>query len=244
MIYFFSDVHLGHENEEKNKQVEDLLINFLRKAATDCKKLIILGDLFDYWFEYKTVIPRIYTRTLAQLLRMRESGIEIYYIIGNHDFGHIDFFEKDMGMVLFKDDTEMTFSGKKFFLSHGDGKLYNDKGYEILKKILRNPLAQWLYRQIHPDWGIGLASGSSRKSRNYTSRKNQGRRDGLRDFAIKKIDEGYDYVLMGHTHNAEKIDHSRGIYINTGCFFRDPTFARFDGKDLYLEKVDDFLAES
>ena len=138
MIYFISDAHLGHEKKDINRTVEDTLIAFLGKIQSDCEKLFIVGDLFDYWFEYKSVIPKIYIRTLAALINLKDKGIPIEYIMGNHDFGHYKYFEEEMGIPVFRDDIEREINGKKFYISHGDGKSYNDTGYLILKKILRN----------------------------------------------------------------------------------------------------------
>ncbi|MBM2816230.1 MAG: lpxH [Ignavibacteria bacterium] len=238
MIYFISDVHLGFDKGESDKARENLLIEFLDKIESSCEKLFIVGDLFDYWFEYSSVIPRNYIRTLSKLLALSQSGIPIEYLIGNHDFGHVDFFEKELGIPVFGDDIEREIKGKKFYISHGDGKSNNDIGYRILKKILRNKYCQRLYRLLHPDWGIALASNSSRKSRHYTGKKDFGLSEGMSEFAKSKIDAGFDFVIMGHRHRAEVIDFSNGKYINLGDWLGPATYAVFDGNDVHLKKVD------
>ncbi len=241
MIYFISDVHLGFYKRDKDYVREDLLLRFLDTISGDCEKLFILGDLFDYWFEYKHVVPRYFYQTLTALKNMRLKGIDIEYLMGNHDFGHWDFFEKEIGIPIIKEDISREIYGKKFFLSHGDGKAYNDGPYRLLKKILRNKLSQKLYYLLHPDIGIALASTSSKKSRNYTDKKDYTNRDGMRDFAVQKIEEGFDYVIMGHRHLFINEKIGNGRYINLGEWLTDPHYARFDGNDLKLLKVQDLL---
>lgn len=241
MIYFISDVHLGHHERDKNHIVEKRLIAVLRKISGDCEKLFIVGDLFDHWFEYKTVIPREFIRTLSELLSMRERGIDIEYMIGNHDFGHIDFFEKELNIPTYQDDIERELYGKKFYISHGDGKMSGDTGYKIIKKILRNPVSQKLYRILHPDFGIGIASSSSRKSRTYTDKKDYGKSDGMAEFAENIINRGFDYVVMGHRHKAKIVDVAGGKYVNLGEMFRKPTFGAFDGKEFRIINADEFV---
>lgn len=244
MIYFFSDVHLGHFRRDEDKKIEDQFIKFLKKISQDASEVYMVGDIFDYWFEYRTVIPKIFTRTLAQLAEMREKGIKIEYIMGNHDFGHVSYFKDELDIPIYREDIQREFNGVKVYLSHGDGKAYNDTGYKILKKILRNRFLLRLYMWVHPDFGIGLASKSSQKSRGYTEKKNYGRRDGMKDFAENKlVNEAYDYVLMGHSHRPEDIVFGNGHYINTGNMFHNPTFARFDGKEIKLVNLRDFLSE-
>lgn len=236
MIYFISDVHLGHQLREKDKLRENALLSFLDSIKPDCERLVIVGDLFDYWFEYKTVIPRYYYRTLNAIAEFVDAGIPIDYVMGNHDFGHNTFFKEEFGIDIYKEDVVREYLGKKFYLSHGDGKAYNDRGYLILKSILRNNLCQKLFRALHPDFGIRLAWGSSKKSREYTSEKNYGEADGMRDFAEKKIREGFDYVIMGHRHKAEIVDFKTGKYINLGEWLKNPTYGVFDGVEFRVER--------
>ena len=216
MIYFISDVHLGFFERSADSQREQLLINFLKKISNNCSKLYIVGDLFDFWFEYKTVIPKYFYRILSTLYDLRNRGIEIDYIMGNHDFGHIDFFKKELDIQVYPDDIERIHSDKKFYISHGDGKTIYDGPYNVLKKILRSPVSLKLYLKLHPNTGIKLASNTSKKSRNYTQKKDYGEVEGMEDFAFKKIDEGFDYVVMGHRHLAKFIEHKLGVYVNLG----------------------------
>lgn len=241
MIYFISDLHLGLEPRDKDIYKENLLLKFLSVIKDDCEKLFIVGDLFDYWFEYKTVIPKYFYRTLSAFYDFKEQGIDIEYIMGNHDFGHVDFFENELGITVHKEDMEYDLKGKKFFISHGDGKSNKDWGYKILKKILRSPVSLWIYLKLHPNLGIGLASNSSKSSRKYTSTKRYGITDGMKEFAFDKIDEGFDYVVMGHRHKAELTVHNHGYYANLGEWIKNPTFGRFDGEKMEILEVQKFV---
>jgi UDP-2,3-diacylglucosamine hydrolase len=241
MIYFISDVHLGFKSRKEDRKTEDLLIGFLEKISADAETLVIVGDLFDFWFDYRKVIPKNFYRTLTAIGKLVEKGVKIEYIIGNHDFGHFRFFNEEYGIKPREKDIEIEYNGKKFFLSHGDGKSNNDMGYRMLKKILRFPLNQKLYRLLHPDAGIWLASGSSRKSRHYTDSKDFGKTDGLQEFAFRKIDEGFDYVIMGHRHKLEYTAHNKGFYVNLGSWMKEPYFGIFDGHSFELKSVTEFF---
>lgn len=244
MIYFISDLHLGLRSKEIEIQKEDLLLRFLDRISLDCTELFIVGDLFDYWFEYKTVIPRRFFRTVTKLYELRKDGMKITYLMGNHDFGHYDFFREELDIEVIDNDVECDLFGKRFFISHGDGKSYNDRGYLILKAILRNPLSNKLYRYIHPDCGIGIAANSSKRSRKYTEVKDFGKTDGMKDFALQKLSEGFDFVVMGHRHKAELIESGSGKYINLGEWINTPTFGIFDGEEIKLLEVYKFLGEN
>ena len=170
--FFISDIHLGLLHPDVEKEKEKLLVKFLRYATSSCDELYIIGDLFDYWFEYKRVIQKGFVRTLAALADFSDSGKQIHYIIGNHDFLHRDFFETEIGAKVYHDTIDITLNGKRFFMGHGDGLIKNDVGYNILKKILRNKTLQRFYSLVHPDLGIKIASHTSKTSREYTSKKN------------------------------------------------------------------------
>ncbi len=222
--YFISDVHLGLCSKEIEKKKERLLVKFLEFCSTDAKEVFIVGDLFDYWFEYRRVYQKGFFRTLTALQDLVEKGIKVHYIIGNHDFMHRDFFQKEIGAFLYENPLEVKLGNCNFFIAHGDGLVKNDIGYNILKKVLRNKTVQWFYSLIHPDFGIALASGTSKKSRGYTSQKDYGEGDGLFEAAKEKINSGADYVVMGHLHQRffEKIENGR--YINLGSWLDSPCY--------------------
>ncbi len=233
---FISDIHLGLKSKIEENQKERLLVKFLQYAKDNCNELFILGDLFDFWFEYKRVYQKGFFRTLTALQDIAENGIKIHYIIGNHDFMHKDFFEKEIGVKLYENEIITELNNNKFYLAHGDGFIKNDLGYKILKKILRNKIIQKTYSIIHPDLGIWLASSTSKSSRGYTSKKNYGETDGLYEFAKQKIEQGFDYVLLGHSHNRFYKEYNKGFYINLGSWLDAPCYGIF--KDNKFEIID------
>lgn len=222
--YFISDVHLGLQMPEIEKQKERKLVSFLQYCAKDAAELYIVGDLYDYWFEYRRVYQKGFFRTLTALQDLVESGVKVHYLIGNHDFMHRDFFPKEIGASLYEDAITVTLDGKRFFIAHGDGLVVNDMGYNILKKILRNKFLQWLYSFVHPDLGIWIASGTSKKSRDYTTKKDYGEEDGLFDAAKNKLNNGFDYVIMGHLHTRHHKKMGKGEYINLGSWLNSPCY--------------------
>ncbi len=227
-VYFFiSDIHLGLKDKEHEKQKERLLVKFLYFAKDNCDELFIVGDLFDYWFEYKKVYQKGFFRTLTALQDLTESGIKVHYFIGNHDFMHSTFFRDEIGVALYEDSFITELNNKKFFIAHGDGLVQNDYGYLILKKILRNKTLQKMYSWLHPDIGILLASNTSKTSREYTSKKDYGEKDGLFETAKKKIDQGFDYVIFGHLHQRMFKQYKDGYYINLGSWLDNPCYGIF-----------------
>lgn len=257
MIYFFSDAHLGLGSREQSREREKYVVRFIQNIVNQkAERLFIVGDLFDYWFEYKQVIPKHFTRVLGSLANAVDSGLQIDYLIGNHDFGHKDYFEKEIGLRLHHDDISTELYGKKVYISHGDGKAFNDTGYLILKKILRSNSINSIYRMLHPDMGIGLAAYFSRVSRGHTdlkdysakqiessknnvSKNTRAEGDGLLAFAKNKIEHnGYDLVVMGHNHRAARYDFAKGSYINLGNWIYDRTYLRLSQNVCELLKYD------
>lgn len=224
---FISDIHLGLQSRDIEKEKEKKLISFLHYAQNNCNELFIVGDLFDYWFEYKRVIQKGFFKTLSAITELAEKGVKIHYFIGNHDFLHRDFFEKEVGAILYHDAVDVVLNGKRFYIGHGDGLVKNDTGYKILKLILRNKFLQRLYSAVHPDLGIKIASSTSKKSRDYTATKNYGTVDGLLETAHSKIDSGFDYVLFGHSHQQTFEKYNNGIYVNLGSWLDNPCYGKF-----------------
>lgn len=240
-IYFISDVHLGFFERETDKKREDNLLKLLNTIMPDCERLVIVGDFFDYWFEWDLVVPKYFYRTLAMLHQLRDHGIEIDYVMGNHDFGHKTFFKEELGIEIYPDAIVREFFGKKFYIYHGDGLSYHDTPYRILKRILRNKFSLWLYNKfIHPDLAIKLAASTSNKSRKFTDSKKYGDQDGMLDAAKAKIDEGYDYVVFGHRHKQFNIKHNHGTYINLGDWFNAPGAGVFDGNKFRYKSIKEF----
>jgi UDP-2,3-diacylglucosamine hydrolase len=244
--YFISDVHLGFgRDREADRERERRLLGLLKKIELEAERgealgLFIVGDLFDSWFEFRSVVPRRHIRTLGLLAQIAER-IPTEYLMGNHDFGHRDFFFSELGIPVHSGDIERELLSKKFYIAHGDGKALNDTGYLILRKILRNRVSLALYSIIHPDFGIPFAERISSGSRGYTDGRDAlQKQDGLRIFAERKLAEGNtDYVVMGHRHLPEmvEVETSSGVgrYINLGDWLVHYSYGVFDSAGFRLE---------
>lgn len=237
--YFVSDLHLGFDSRETNKVKEDIFLKFLDEIKVQAKEIFIVGDLFDVWIEYREVVPKGHYRLLNKIYELSAKGINITYFAGNHDFWKGKYFFEEFGIKINLEPVVKEINGKRFFISHGDGLAYNDTGYRILKKILRNRFCQFLYSWIHPDIGIWLARKTSLRSRDYTDKKDYSERDGMRDFAKKKIAEGYDYVILGHRHFPVFEKYGNGYYINLGDWIRNFSYCLYSDSGIKLIKFFD-----
>lgn len=232
--YFFSDVHLGLGSSEDEKLKEKKLVAFLNKITPDIEKLYIVGDLFDCWIEYRKVVPKGFYRLLSQLNEIAEAGIEINFLSGNHDFWLNNYLRDDVGLALRNDYMTEELDGKTFYITHGDGLSKGDPGYKIIKRMLRSRINQYLYSLVHPDLGVSLAQSSSKTSRHANEEDAYGAR-GMKEFAEKKVTEGFDYVVMGHYHKPQYIELNSGmrsgIYITLGDWIRHFTYGVYsDGQ--------------
>ena len=224
--YFISDIHLGLGSKEKEKAKEERLLLFLRSIMPTTDVLFIVGDLFDFWFEYKTVIPKGFHRTLSAIQEFTDAGKPVHYLAGNHDFWMNNFFHEELGVQIHLDPYEITLQGKRIYMHHGDGLADNDLGYRLIKPVLRNKFNIWMYRWLHPDVGVRLAQGSSRTSRDYTSHKDYGEEEGMLREATRKFHEGVDIVIMGHRHKPNVLKLNIGTYVNLGDWIAYNTYAR------------------
>lgn len=230
-LYFISDAHLGLGSRSEEKEKELRLVAFLDHVIGDGSDLFIVGDLFDAWFEYRTVIPKGFHRLFSKLEDLQSHGVAVHYLAGNHDYWIRDFFREYLGMKTYHEAFDITVDGKKILIHHGDGLSDHDTGYNILKKVLRNKFSIWLYSWLHPDIGIALARSISRGSRHYTSTKDYGEQDTMLKYASKKIEEGYDIIVMGHRHKPTYKELGNGIYVNLGDWITHSPYAEFsDGK--------------
>jgi UDP-2,3-diacylglucosamine hydrolase len=236
--YFFSDAHLGLGSNEEDRQKELRLIRFLDFIQQDASQIYIVGDLFDYWFEYKTVVPKKYFRLFAKLAELAEQNIRLFFIAGNHDFWVKNYFRDELGMEVHFNPVETEICGKRFLIHHGDGLLKDDLGYKILKRILRSKTNIFLFSLIHPDIAGWLARWSSHTSRQYTSNRAY-ESSGMVNFAARMIKEGFDFVVMGHNHVPSRQTFDGGVYVNLGDWIFENTYAVFDGKKIKLKKWTD-----
>jgi UDP-2,3-diacylglucosamine hydrolase len=233
--FFISDIHFGLESRERELRKQERVLAFLDHVRANGSALYIVGDLFDAWFEYRTVVPRGFHRIQTKLEDLARAGVAVHYALGNHDFWIRDFFA-ELGVATYREPFAVTIDGTKVFLHHGDGLAEKDGGYRFLKRILRNRVNIWLYSWIHPDVGLRLAGASSRRSRDYTSTKEYGENDGMIRFAAAKIGEGFDAVVMGHRHKPERREIGAGVYVNLGDWITYNTYAELSGGTMLLKE--------
>jgi UDP-2,3-diacylglucosamine hydrolase len=227
-IFFLSDAHLGAQDKEQEAIKAAQLGSFLRYYAVQDAVLVIVGDLFDFWFEYKHVIPQRHFHIISLLANLCRDGKEIHYMAGNHDFWLGTFMENEVGLHLHPDDYVIQNESGKIYIKHGDGLLKKDHLYRAMKKVLRSPVNSFLYRQLHPDLGVPLALWCSHLSRE-ASKDRSGYSDvDYREFAYTRIAEGYDIVVLGHTHWPALEQYRQGWYVNPGYWMDDFTFAVID----------------
>lgn len=234
-IYFFSDAHLGNGASDSDREKEHRIITFLDMVERDGQELFIVGDLFDYWFEYRSVVPRGYVRLLGKLAALVDAGLAITYLAGNHDFWMRGYLSEELGLAIHGEPIERTFGGKRFYICHGDGVDPTDRGYRFLKRVFRNKLNIALFSLLHPDLASVIARWSSNTSRKHTQDKPREEKY-LLEFAAQKISEGCDVVIMGHSHVPSLTPVNGGTYLNLGDWIKHYTYAVFDGKAVSLHE--------
>ncbi|MEA2030597.1 MAG: UDP-2,3-diacylglucosamine diphosphatase [candidate division Zixibacteria bacterium] len=234
-LYIFSDAHLGCGTPEEERLKRDKISTLFAKIMADGNRLIILGDLFDFWFEYRYTIPKEHHDILFMLNGLVEHGIKVDYVSGNHDFWMGDFFEKQMRMNVYRDFLNIQYEGKNLHLIHGDGLAASDRGYRFLKRILRNRFNIWLYRKLPPDWAIPLAKKVSGSSRHYTSRRDHLFAKDYEKYAQTKLHDEFDIVAIAHLHIPVFKNFDNGIYINTGDFINHFSYVKLVNGRVTLE---------
>lgn len=243
-IYFASDNHLGAPTREASLPREKKFVAWLDEIKQDAAVIFLLGDLFDFWFEYKTVVPRGFTRTLGKLAEISDSGIPIHYFVGNHDLWMNGYFEEELNIPVYHKPKEFTFNNKSFFIGHGDGLGPGDKGYKRLKKVFTNPFFKWVFQWGHPDIGMRIAQYFSVKNKlisgdddaTFLGEDNE----WLVQYCKRKLEDKHrDYFVFGHRHlplNINLNDNSK--YINLGDWIQYFTYAEFDGDTLELKEFE------
>jgi UDP-2,3-diacylglucosamine hydrolase len=240
-IYFLSDFHLGAPNITESLKREKKIIRFLDEIKNDAAEIFILGDLFDFWYEYKKVVPKGYVRILGKLAEITDSGIPVYFFVGNHDMWMNDYFQNELNIPVFFEPKEFEYSGKKFLIGHGDGLGPGDHGYKFIKKVFRNKACQWLFGILPPYIGMGIAGYFSRKSRAQTGQSDEVFLGEDKEWLIQYSKEvlqktHYDYFVFGHRHLPLDIrlnDKSR--YLNLGDWIKYDSYAVFDGINMELK---------
>lgn len=245
-IYFASDFHFGIPDRKGSLEREDRFTHWLESVRKDASEIYLMGDLFDFWFEYKTVIPRGYVRLLGKLAEITDSGIKVHLFRGNHDMWAFDYLNTELNIEIHRDPEFKEFEGKVFYLAHGDGLGPGDHGYKFIKKVFQNPINQWLFRWIHPDIGIRLALYWSRKSR-YASFIKEEKTERDKNFINSRLSvhsrhilESHpevNYFIYGHFHFPTDMPISETTrQITLGDWLTNFTYAVFDGNELQLLK--------
>ena len=238
-LYFASDFHLGAGNYANMRERETRMVHWLDTIKADAAEVFLMGDVFDFWFEYKTVVPKGYIRLLGKLAELADAGIKLYLFKGNHDMWMFDYFERELGATIISNELEIERNGKKFYLHHGDGLGPGDGFYKILKKIFRSKVCQWLFARVHPNLGIGIANYWSRHSR-ITGLHNEKRKSVEQEWLVIYCREllkihFYDYMVFGHRHLPLDIElNEKSRYVNLGEWVNYNTYAVFNGAELTL----------
>jgi UDP-2,3-diacylglucosamine hydrolase len=250
MIYFASDFHLGINAHDTSSEREKKIVRWLDYIAKDAEEIYLVGDIFDYWFEYKTVIPKGYTRLLGKLAELRDKNIPIYFFTGNHDMWMFNYFEDELGIPIYRRPIIREIKGKTFFIGHGDGLGPGDQGYKFIKKVFANKVCQWLFARLHPNLGIGLMKYLSGFSRDSQSNKETEKylgddKEWLVLYGNKKIDTlAVDFFVFGHRHLPLDIvlKNQKSRYINLGDWWSGTcSYAVWDGEKLELRYFDNNL---
>ena len=241
-IYFLSDFHLGVPNHTQSLIREKKIVSFLEEISNDAAEIFIVGDLFDFWFEYRSVVPKGYVRILGKIAELTDRGIPIHFFTGNHDMWMSGYFEKELNVQVYQNPKMFSYNSKKFYIGHGDGLGPGDYGYKFIKRIFRNPICNFLFGLIPPHIGIGLANYFSKTSRASTGGSEETFLGEQGEWLIsycKDIlkEEAFDYFIFGHRHLP--IDYNLSAeskYINLGDWIKYDSYAVFDGFELALKQ--------
>ncbi|WP_299436100.1 UDP-2,3-diacylglucosamine diphosphatase [uncultured Maribacter sp.] len=242
-VYFASDNHLGAPTMEQSMPREKKFVAWLEEIKEDAAAIFLLGDMFDFWMEYKTVIPKGFTRTLGKLAELSDAGIPIFYFVGNHDLWMSGYFEEELNIPVFHTTQQFKLNDTSFFIGHGDGLGPNDKGFKRMKKVFTNPFAKWLFRWLHPDIGVRLGKYLSVKNKIISGDDDVKflgeEKEWLVQYAKRKLEtKHYDYFVFGHRHLPLEIDlNGKSTYVNLGDWISYYTYGVFDGTTLSLEKL-------
>ena len=239
-IYFASDFHLGVDARLTSAEREKQIIRWLDKIVEDADEIFLVGDVFDFWFEYKTVVPKGAVRLLGKLAEIADTGLPIHFFTGNHDMWIFKYFEEELGIKTYREPIKRTINDKVFLIGHGDGLGPGDHGYKFIKKVFAHPVCQWLFARLHPNFGIGLANFWSNKSRavNPESPVFLGEeKEWLIQYSNEELDKQYvDYFIFGHRHLpiTFTLKNNKSQYINLGEWLNFNSYAVFDGEEVKL----------
>ncbi len=241
-VYFASDNHLGAPTRLESLPREKKFVAWLDSIKHDAQAIFLMGDLFDFWFEYKTVVPKGFTRILGKLAELTDSGIQIAYFVGNHDLWMNGYFEEELNIPVYHKPQQFSINETSFFIGHGDGLGPDDKGFKRMKKVFTNPVAQWFFKWLHPDWGVRLGQHLSVNNKIISGEadaKFMGEdKEWLVQYAKRKLEtKHYDHFIFGHRHLPMEIKlNEKSTYTNLGDWISYFTYVVFDGERLSLEE--------
>lgn len=241
-IYFASDQHLGAPTAEASMPREQRFVSWLDEIKTDAAAIFLLGDLFDFWFEYKTVVPKGFVRVLGKLAELKDSGIPIYFFVGNHDLWMRDYFEKELNIPVYHEPQEFVFNTSTLLIGHGDGLGPGDKGYKRMKKVFTFPFFKWLFRWLHPDIGVKLGQYFSVKNKLISGDEDAAflgeDNEWLVQYCKRKLEtKHYDFFIFGHRHLPLEIDlNKQSKYINLGDWIQYFTYGVFEDGNIGLKE--------
>jgi UDP-2,3-diacylglucosamine hydrolase len=241
-IYFASDVHLGLPNYEDSLVREKKIVKWLDEIKNDAAEIYFLGDVFDFWWDWKYVVPRGFTRFLGKVAEISDSGIPVHFFTGNHDVWHFDYLEQELGAQVYRQPIEREFDGKRFYIGHGDGLGPGDYSFKLLKKAFTSRFLQWCFARLHPNFAIWLAYGWSRSSRKM---EKPARFFGLdKEWLIVYSREilkqkHFDYFVFGHRHMPMILEIAENTkYVNTGDWLANFTYVEWNGNEMELKRYE------
>lgn len=243
-VYFASDFHLGAPDYISSRQREAKIIRWLESIREQAAMLFLLGDQFDFWFEYKHTVPKGYIRFLGKLAELKDQGLPIYFFTGNHDMWMFDYFTKELHIPISHHPVSITINSKKLYIGHGDGLGPADWTYKVIKKFFHSSTCQWLFRKIHPDWGISIAQSWSKSSRQKNLKKDESFKGKEKEWIYLHCLEiekqhHHDFYVFGHRHLPLDISlNENSRYINIGEWITQYTFGVFDGLDFSIQKFE------
>lgn len=242
-IYFASDFHLGAPNAEESFKREKRVVAWLDSIKHDAQEIYLVGDIFDFWFEYKHAIPKGFVRFQGKIAELTDSGIAVNIFTGNHDMWIFDYIPKELGCTLYREPIVREYNGKKFYIGHGDGLGPGDTKYKMLKSVFSSKICQWAFARIHPNLGIGIANAWSRKSRrtnlSYDEVFHGEEKEQLIVYCKNHVkqDNSIDYFIFGHRHLPLEIKiNEKATYINLGEWIKHNTYVVFDGEKLEMKE--------
>lgn len=240
-VYFASDQHFGIPNATESRKREDRFIRWMDEIKADAQIIFLMGDLFDFWHEWKYVVPKGYIRVLGKIAELKDSGIEIYFFVGNHDLWMKNYFQEELDIPVFFEKQYFEINNRQFLLAHGDGLGPGDKGYKRMKKVFTNPLAQWAFRWLHPDIAMRIANYMSQKNKMISGDEDKQFLGEDKEFLIlyskeKLKTEKINYFVYGHRHLPMVLDLSPDSkYVNLGDWISYFTYGVFDGNSFGLK---------